>query len=89
MLDNVILMMSYTVVKRDRVDDHEVGEVIFVGHVVPVPRHHVERGVALLRLEQHALVLAYDLIPWQMRRVTSTFQKLGTGKIKISAIRKR
>lgn len=68
-------MMTYTVVKRNRVDDHKLVEVIFVWHVVPVPRHHVERRVALLRLEQHALVLAYDLKPCEMIRVKSTFQK--------------
>lgn len=46
-------------IEGDRIDDHEVGEIVLVGHVVAVPRHHIERGVALLRREQHALVLAY------------------------------
>lgn len=45
------------VVERDRVDDHELGEVVFKGDVVAVPGDHVEGAVALFGLEQVALVL--------------------------------
>ena len=34
-------------VKGDSVDDHELAEVILVGIVIPMPGHHIKRGVAL------------------------------------------
>ena len=43
------------VVEGDRVDHHEAPQVVLEGHVVAVPRHHVERRVVSRRLEQFAL----------------------------------
>ena len=34
-------------VKGDSVDDHELAEVILIGIVIPMPGHHIKRGVAL------------------------------------------
>ncbi len=44
-------------VELDRIDDHEVLQVVLVGRVVAVPGHHVEGTVPLHRLEQTALEL--------------------------------
>ena len=38
---------AHCMVKGDSVDDHELAEVILVGIVIPMPGHHIKRGVAL------------------------------------------
>ena len=44
-------------VKGGGVDDHEAGQVVPVGHIIAVPRDHVEGREVLLPLEEVALVL--------------------------------
>ena len=46
-------------IKWDRVDHHEVVQVILEGRIVAVPGHHVEARMILDRLEQCALELVH------------------------------
>lgn len=48
-------------IKADRVDDHEFGQVVFVGHIVAMPGHHIEDRVLLFGHKKAALELGYDL----------------------------
>lgn len=48
-------------IKADRVNDHELGQVVFVGHIVAMPGHHIEDTVVLFGDKQAALELGYDL----------------------------
>jgi hypothetical protein len=41
--------LSYNVIVADRVDDIEVGKVVFVRVIVSVPRDNVKRRVVLSR----------------------------------------
>lgn len=52
----------YRMVEGNGVDDHELSQVVLVGGVVAVPGHDVEGAVALLGLEQVALVLGRDRV---------------------------
>lgn len=44
-------------VKFDRVDDHKVGQIVFVGSVVSMPSDHVKGTMTLDGLEETAAVL--------------------------------
>lgn len=48
-------------IEADRVDDHELSQIVFVRHVISMPGDHVERRVILRGLEQGALELRDDL----------------------------
>lgn len=41
-----------------RIDDHEVLQVVFVGGIVPVPGHDIERGDILIAKEAEKVILA-------------------------------
>ena len=55
-------MIVYAVVELDRIDDHEIGQVVSVGRIIAVPGYHVERTVILDSLEQMTLVLVKDRV---------------------------
>ncbi len=40
----------YSVLRPDRINSAEVGEVVLVGGIVPVPGHHVERRMVLRKV---------------------------------------
>ncbi len=47
-------------IKRDRIDDAEVLEVVLVGHVVAVPGDNIEGRVILVGDEEMTLILGND-----------------------------
>lgn len=54
------------------VDDHEVGQVVLVRRVVPVPSHHVERREILRRMKTNET-------SWPQRPESEPFQIRKTG----------
>jgi hypothetical protein len=42
----------YSVLRPDRIDGAEVGEIVLVRSIVPVPRHHVERRMVLRKVDR-------------------------------------
>ncbi len=53
---------TYTMVEFDRVDDHEIGQVVFVRNVIAVPSDDIERTVLLDGLKEVAAVLVDDFV---------------------------
>lgn len=42
-------------VKANRVNHHELGQIVLEGHIVTMPSHHIEDGVILLGHEEATL----------------------------------
>ena len=48
--------ITYSVVKGDSVERHEITQMVLVRHVVATPGHHVERRVTLYRHSIHQII---------------------------------
>jgi hypothetical protein len=44
------------VIVSDRVDDHKIGQIVFIGSVISMPSYHVERTVILNSLKEMTAV---------------------------------
>ncbi len=54
--------MNYHVVEGHRVDDAELGEVVFVGDVISMPGDNIKGRVILVSHEQAPLILGHHLV---------------------------
>lgn len=37
-----------TVIKANRIDDHKLGQIVFIGHIIAMPGNHIEDTMILL-----------------------------------------
>ena len=56
----MVIFSTYRVIEGCCVDNHEIGQVVFVRCHVAVPSYHVESRVLLARLKPAALVFGDD-----------------------------
>lgn len=49
------IAITYWVIKRDSVDCHEMVQIVFVWHIVPVPSHYIEWTMVLFHLKEFPL----------------------------------
>lgn len=57
-----IAAATHTVIEADRVDDHEIRQVVFVRRIIAVPCDDIERRVILRCLEKRPLELRDDCV---------------------------
>lgn len=54
--------VTYAMIKRDGIDDHETRQIVFVRHVISMPCNDVERTVLLQCLEIFSLIFTTDFV---------------------------
>lgn len=72
---------TYAVIERNRVNDHELVQIVLEGDVIPVPSYHVEGAVSLSGNEQLAVKFTEDLV------VGFAVLVAGDRRLKVSRIR--
>lgn len=53
---------THTMIKRNRIDNHKLAQVVLIRYIVAVPSDYIERTMILFTYEQASLVFTYYFI---------------------------